>query len=138
MRRLPAAHARHDRAAALLACELFEAPLRYRHMPVMRQGHDHVKAKFVMHPQVVPRAAEERCLRLHVIADVPMQAALDASHQAAEEVLLHAEARHAGALGNVSAARDAALQRVAATEAEFRQALQARRCCDQASAIRPL
>ena len=64
-----------------------------------------------------------------VILSIPAQAALDASHQAAEEVLLRAEARHAEVLGSASAARDAALERLAATEAEFRQALQARWCC---------
>jgi hypothetical protein len=52
------------------------------------------------------------------------QAALAAAHQAAEEVLRRGEARHAEALASASAARDAVLGRLAATEAEFRQALQ--------------
>ncbi len=84
-----------------------------------------------MHPNIMPRAAEDRCL-VPVIPIISSQAALDASHQAAEEVLLRTEARHAEALGSVSAARDAALERLAATEAEFRQALQARRPRGQA------
>ena len=55
-----------------------------------------------------------------------LQAALAAAHQAAEEVLRRGEARHAEALASASAVRDAVLGRLAATEAEFRQALQVR------------
>ena len=65
--------------------------------------------------------------RRNVVLSIRRQAALDASHQAAEEVLQRTEARHAEALGSVAAARDAASERLAATEAEFRQALQVRR-----------
>ena len=54
------------------------------------------------------------------------QAALAAAHQAAEEVLQRGEAQHAEALAAACAARNAVLARLAATEAEFRQALQVR------------
>ena len=40
-------------------------------------------------------------------------------------MLQHVEARHAEALGDAKAARDAAQERLATTETEFRQALQA-------------
>ncbi len=68
---------------------------------------------------------QRQCSRVNLCARA--QAALEAAHQAAEEVLQHAERRHAEALVSICAARDDALQRFAATEAEFRQALQARR-----------
>lgn len=59
-------------------------------------------------------------------APCKLQVALEGAHRAAEEVLQTAEERAAAAARELTAARDAAQQRLSDTEAELRCALQVR------------
>ena len=64
--------------------------------------------------------------------------ALDGAHRAAQEVLEQLERRHAAAAADLAAAGDALRERLAATEAEFRTALQVRAPDLRRAALRAL